>query len=104
MYITVQNDLKILPEKYTAACVLTEGLEQLGYKQLNKNYFDTILVNINDVSIDTLKVFAEDAKMNFNYIDDKHLSISIDEKDDLQNINDILPFLQKVVITLTQPN
>ena len=77
------------------ACVLTEGLEQLGYKQLNKNYFDTILVNINDVSIDTLKVFAEDAKMNFNYIDDKHLSISIDEKDGLQNINDILKVFAK---------
>jgi len=77
------------------ACVLTEGLEQLGYKQLNKNYFDTILVNINDVSIDTLKVFAEDAKMNFNYIDDKHLSISIDEKDSLQNINDILKVFAK---------
>ena len=77
------------------ACVLTEGLEQLGYKQLNKNYFDTVLVNINDVSIDTLKVFAEDAKMNFNYIDDKHLSISIDEKDDLQNINDILTVFAK---------
>ena len=77
------------------ACVLTEGLEQLGYKQLNKNYFDTILVNINDVSIDTLKVFAEDAKMNFNYVDDKHLSISIDEKDSLQNINDILTVFAK---------
>jgi len=77
------------------ACVLTEGLEQLGYKQLNKNYFDSILVNINDVSIDTLKVFAEDAKMNFNYIDDKHLSISIDEKDGLQNINDILTVFAK---------
>ena len=77
------------------ACVLTEGLKQLGYKQLNKNYFDTILVNINDVSIDTLKVFAEDAKMNFNYIDDKHLSISIDEKDSLQNINDILTVFAK---------
>ena len=77
------------------ACVLTEGLEQLGYKQLNKNYFDTILVNINDVSIDTLKVFAEDTKMNFNYIDDKHLSISIDEKDGLQNINDILTVFAK---------
>ena len=77
------------------ACVLTEGLEQLGYKQLNKNYFDTILVNINDVSIDTLKVFAEDAKMNFNYIDDKHFSISIDEKDGLQSINDILTVFAK---------
>ena len=80
---------------HSLACVLTEGLEQLGYKQINKNYFDTILVNINDVSIDTLKVFAEDAKMNFNYIDDKHISISIDEKDGLQNINDILTVFAK---------
>jgi glycine dehydrogenase len=47
------------------------------------------------VSIDTLKVFAEDAKMNFNYIDDKYLSISIDEKDGLQNINDILKVFAK---------
>ena len=47
------------------------------------------------MSIDTLKVFAEDAKMNFNYIDDKHLSISIDEKDGLQNINDILTVFAK---------
>ncbi|MGC6470647.1 MAG: aminomethyl-transferring glycine dehydrogenase [Flavobacteriales bacterium] len=72
------------------ACILADGLKQLGYNQLNDNYFDTILVNINDVSMDTLKVFAEDSKMNFNYIDDKHLSISLDEKDGLSNINDIL--------------
>ena len=72
------------------ASILTEGLKQLGYSQKNKNYFDTILVDINNVSIDTIKVFAEDAKMNFNYIDEKHLSISIDEKDSLKTINDIL--------------
>jgi glycine dehydrogenase len=77
------------------ACVLSEGLEELGYKQLNKNYFDTILVHLNDVSSDTLRVFAEDAKMNFNFVDDKHLSISIDEKDGLQNINDILKVFAK---------
>jgi hypothetical protein len=34
-------------------------------------------------------------KMNFNYIDDKHLSISIDEKDSLKNINDILSVFAK---------
>ena len=32
----------------------------------------------------------KDAKMNFNYIDESTLSISIDEKDDLSNVNDIL--------------
>ena len=45
--------------------------------------------------MDTLKVFAEDAKINFHYIDEHTLSISIDEKDDIQNINDILQVFAK---------
>ena len=34
--------------------------------------------------------------MNFNYIDEKILSISIDEKDDLDNVNDILEVFKKL--------
>ena len=40
--------------------------------------------------MENINTYAEDAKMNFNYIDEKTLSISIDEKDDLNNINEIL--------------
>ena len=76
---------------------LKDGLESLGFKQLNTNFFDTILINVGDASMDTIRVFAEDAKMNFNYIDDKHLSISIDEKDNLKNINDIISVFSKSV-------
>ena len=74
---------------------LAEGLTQLGYHQLNETYFDTILINIGNVSMDNINTYAEDAKINFNYIDDKNLSISIDEKDDLENINDILEVFAK---------
>jgi glycine dehydrogenase len=35
--------------------------------------------------------------MNFNYIDDKHLSISTDEKDNLKNIHDIISVFSKSV-------
>ena len=49
--------------------------------------------------MDTIRVFAEDAKMNFNYIDEKHLSISTDEKDNLQNIHDIISVFSKSVKT-----
>ena len=42
-----------------------------------------------------IKTYSEDAKINFNYIDSKTLSISIDEKDDLGNINDILEVFAK---------
>ena len=45
--------------------------------------------------MENINTYAEDAKMNFNYIDDQTLSISIDEKDDLTNINDILEVFAK---------
>ena len=74
---------------------LAEGLTQLGYHQINKTYFDTILINIGNVSMENINTYAEDAKMNFNYIDESTLSISMDEKDDLSNVNDILEVFAK---------
>ncbi|MBJ04895.1 MAG: glycine dehydrogenase (aminomethyl-transferring) [Flavobacteriales bacterium] len=70
--------------------VLSESLTKIGYKQKNDVFFDTILIDTGDVSNKNIKVYAEDAKMNFNYISDNLISISIDEKDDLQNISDII--------------
>jgi len=75
---------------HSLTAALEEGLMQLGYQQLNKTYFDTLHISIGNVSMDNIRTFSEDAKMNFNYIDEKTLSISIDEKDDLNNINEIL--------------
>ena len=74
---------------------LSEGLTQLGYHQLNKTYFDTLLIRVGNVSMENINTYAEDAKINFNYIDENTLSISIDEKDDLSNINDILDVFAK---------
>jgi glycine dehydrogenase len=88
--------LKKMSKKiHSLASKLAEGLSQLRYTQLNENYFDTLLVNVGDVNMETLKVFAEDAKINFNYIDDNHLSISIDEKDDIRNIEEVLEVFAK---------
>ena len=80
---------------HSLAAILANGLSQLGFKQLNENYFDTLLIELGEVSIDTLKVYSEDAKMNFNYVDEKHVSISIDEKDNLENIEAILEVFSK---------
>ncbi|MDA9344784.1 aminomethyl-transferring glycine dehydrogenase [Flavobacteriales bacterium] len=74
---------------------LSEGLTQLGYHQINKTYFDTLLIRVGNVSMENINTYAEDAKINFNYIDEKTLSISVDEKDDLSNINDILDVFAK---------
>ena len=80
---------------HSLTATLAQGLTQMGYQPLNKTYFDTLKIAIGNVSMDNIRTYAEDAKMNFNYIDEKTLSISIDEKDDLGNINDILKVFAK---------
>ena len=86
---------KIGKKIHSLTSKLSEGLTQLGYRQINKTYFDTILINVGNVSMENINTYAEDAKMNFNYIDEKTLSISLDEKDDLDNVNDILEVFAK---------
>ena len=80
---------------HSLTATLSEGLTQLGYHQLNTIYFDTLHISAGNVSMENIKTYAEDAKINFNYINDDALSISIDEKDDLSNINDILEVFAK---------
>ena len=86
---------KVSKKIHSLTATLAEGLTQLGYHQLNPIYFDTLNISVGNVSMENIKTYAEDAKMNFNYINDDSLSISIDEKDDLSNINDILEVFAK---------
>jgi glycine dehydrogenase len=75
--------------------ILAEGLKQIGFHQLNDNYFDTLLVAIGNVEMSTILEYADQVKINFNLIDDKHLSISIDEKDDIDSVKNILEVFAK---------
>jgi glycine dehydrogenase len=91
-----KEGLRTMSKKiHSLTAALSEGLTQLGYHQLNDIYFDTLKIAVGNVSMDNIKTYAEVAKINFNYIDDKTLSISIDEKDALDNINDILEIFAK---------
>lgn len=51
-------------------------LENLGFKQTNTSYFDTLQVK---VDAKKAKQIAEANKINFNYIDDETISISVNE-------------------------
>ena len=61
---------------HTNAQKLSIILKDLGFKQLNSSYFDTILI---EVEAAKLKSVSEAKNINFNYIDDHHVSISINE-------------------------
>lgn len=56
---------------------LVNELQQLGFQVRNESYFDTITINLADASI--IRTLAEAHKMNFNYVDDSTITISIDE-------------------------
>ncbi|MFN8208353.1 MAG: aminomethyl-transferring glycine dehydrogenase [Bacteroidales bacterium] len=74
---------------YTAA--LEEGLVQLGYLQLNKLYFDTLLISLPaGISMNSLRSLAVSHEMNFRYISDNLLSLSLDETTLLSDLAAIL--------------
>ena len=56
--------------------MLADFIQHEGFKQLNSIYFDTLLIEVDALK---LKEIAESAKVNFNYIDNEHISVSINE-------------------------
>ena len=85
------NGIKAISlEIHANTVLLAEGLKQLGFRQINTSFFDTLLISLGNVSHDKLLVVADENQMNFNVIDDNTISISIDEKDDHQTIKTIL--------------
>ena len=66
---------------------LANTLSTIGIEQTNTSYFDTISVKADSQKI---KAIAEANKINFNYIDDRTLSISINETVGIKELNAII--------------
>jgi glycine dehydrogenase len=72
-------------------------LEKLGYKQLNKNFFDTLLIETPaNVSIEDIKSEALSNRINLRYIDENHIGISIGETKTIEDLNILLGIFAKV--------
>jgi len=72
---------------------LSSAIKDLGYNQKNKQYFDTILVDLKEVSSITINKIALEAQINFLYIDEHTISISLNETTTINDLNDILSVL-----------
>ena len=65
---------------HATAGFVAKELEKLGYKQLNKDFFDTLKIELPaNVSIDALREIALESKVNLRYFDSGLVGISIDE-------------------------
>ena len=59
---------------------LSEELEKLGYKQENKNFFDTLKIALPEgIEVKTLREIALECNINLRYFEDGHVGISLDE-------------------------
>jgi glycine dehydrogenase len=76
----------IAQKVHYSAVTLADALEKLGYYQLNTSFFDTLVIKAKSESIRPL---AEDAEINFYYIDEDTISISINEATSLKDLNAI---------------
>ncbi len=90
------DGLKDIAKRVTVlANAMAEELEAEGYEVLHENYFDTVVIKVEDSA--ALKVKAEKAEINFRYYDDNLIGISLDESTTLSDVLDIL-------LLLDQPN
>jgi glycine dehydrogenase len=87
--------LKLIAERiHGLAVLLSDSLKQLGYKQLNESFFDTLKFDLGDLA-GSIHSGAVDNEMNFNY-KDSIATISIDETTSPEDIKTIVRIFGKV--------
>jgi glycine dehydrogenase len=70
---------------------LANKLTELGYKQENKDFFDTLRVSLPaGISRDRIRELAIEREINFNFNSDTYIGISLDETTSLQDVNQII--------------
>jgi len=70
------------------AVFLSEAITRLGYRQLNRNFFDTIRISLpRHVKREDIEWLSLDLEMNFRYFDNGDVGISVDETTNLDDIN-----------------
>lgn len=80
--------LQFIADKiHNSAFSLDSALQQLGFKQVNKTYFDTLQIKTDSEKIKTL---AERNKINFFYPDSETVCISLNEVTGISDLNDII--------------
>ena len=85
--------------------LLENELIALGYKQINKQYFDTLKIDVGDKDkIEHIKKIALNSEINFRYFDDHYIGISLDETTDHENVGKIVEAFKKASISRKYEN
>ncbi|MCE3229711.1 MAG: Glycine dehydrogenase (decarboxylating) [Bacteroidetes bacterium] len=84
----------IAEDVHSATAFVASELKKFGYGIKTKLYFDTIVVA---ADVKKVRSLAEAKEINFRYIDDKHVGISLDQSAQAEDVNDILEVFAQAV-------
>lgn len=77
-------------------CQMAEEIGKLGYKQLNKYFFDTLRFELPEgVKKEVIERLSLELEMNFLYYDNGNVGLSFDETTNLEDINWIVEVFAK---------
>ncbi len=88
VYHGAEGIQRIAGQIHNIASLLTTEIEKFGYKQLNENYFDTIRFELPSyASLELIEKYSLELEMNFCYLENGQVSLSIDETTNLEDVN-----------------
>ncbi|GAB5590768.1 glycine decarboxylase subunit P [Umbelopsis nana] len=91
--------LKAIAQRiHNLTAILAEGIKQSGHSIENKTYFDTLAVKVDDASSIVNK--AVDLGINLRKLDNKTVSLTLDETVTKEDINDLLSVFAKDGVTV----
>lgn len=85
---------RIAGKVHGLAKVLSDGLKELGFENLNKTFFDTLYVRDNGLK-SAIENAAISETINFRYFADGHIGISLDECTTMDDVHHILNVFAK---------
>ncbi len=88
VYHGKQGLIAIAKNIHSKAVTLNTGLQQLGFKQENTSFFDTLSVVVDNV--EAIRNRALKKEINLNYFEEGRVGISINEKTTEKDLEDLL--------------
>ncbi|MDO6437639.1 aminomethyl-transferring glycine dehydrogenase [Cyclobacterium sp. 1_MG-2023] len=87
--------LKAIASRTHGLAVMTaKWLSEIGFEQINKAYFDTIRIKVDQVQMEKIRAFAVSKKLNFRY-DKGHILLSFDQAKTRQDVVEIFEVFAK---------
>ena len=83
----------IANQVHAKAVTIDKALMNLGFKQVNTAFFDTLLVKADAAKV---KAVAEAKQVNFYYVDAETVSISLNEASNLDDVNTVISIFAEV--------